>query len=240
VRSNTPVFSPTNSFLGQGNQGRTWQKIIRTCCRRSLIRVNLPFRSRRLRSLQDPAACAVSRLSSGTALSLILVCLSFFLPFLFSYLVPDEGIRFRGKTIPECQQLLPKAPGGSEPLPEGLFWLLLTGEVPTPEQVAELSKDWAARAAIPEFVEELLDRCPPTLHPMSQFSLAVTAASFSPPVVLFMSDNLSQLNHDSAFAKAYSQGISKKDYWGPVFEDSMDLWGASFIPSHQSFLMTIF
>lgn len=90
---------------------------------------------------------------------------------------PDEGIRFRGKTIPECQELLPKAPGGSEPLPEGLFWLLLTGEVPTPEQVQELSKDWAARAAIPEFVEEILDRCPSTLHPMSQFSLAVTAVS---------------------------------------------------------------
>jgi len=123
-----------------------------------------------------------------------------------SVLDADEGIRFRGKTIPECQELLPKAPGGNEPLPEGLFWLLLTGEVPTAEQVAELSKDWAARAAIPEFVEEILDRCPPTLHPMSQFSLAVTA-----------------LNHDSAFAKAYSQGISKKDYWGPTFEDSMDL-----------------
>lgn len=102
-------------------------------------------------------------------------------PFLCSPRSVEEGIRFRGKTIPECQHLLPKAPGGSEPLPEGLFWLLLTGEVPTPEQVAELSKDWAARAAIPEFVEELLDRCPPTLHPMSQFSLAVTAASFSFP-----------------------------------------------------------
>lgn len=87
----------------------------------------------------------------------------------------EEGIRFRGKTIPECQAELPKAPGGSEPLPEGLFWLLVTGEVPTQEQVAALSKDWAARAVIPEFVEELLDRCPPTLHPMSQFSLAVTA-----------------------------------------------------------------
>ncbi|KAJ3734192.1 citrate synthase-like protein [Lentinula guzmanii] len=123
-----------------------------------------------------------------------------------SVLDADEGIRFRGKTIPECQELLPKAPGGSEPLPEGLFWLLLTGEVPTQEQVAELSKDWAARAAIPSFVEELLDRCPPTLHPMSQFSLAVTA-----------------LNHDSAFAKAYQDGISKKEYWGPTFEDSMDL-----------------
>ena len=89
----------------------------------------------------------------------------------------EEGIRFRGKTIPEIQEALPKAPGGSEPLPEGLFWLLLTGEIPTQEQVDALSKDWAARAAIPEFVEELLDRCPPTLHPMSQFSLAVTAVS---------------------------------------------------------------
>ena len=90
----------------------------------------------------------------------------------------EEGIRFRGKTIPECQELLPRASGGSEPLPEALFWLLLTGEVPTAEQVQELSKDWAARASIPEFVEEILDRCPATLHPMSQFSLAVTAVCY--------------------------------------------------------------
>ena len=87
----------------------------------------------------------------------------------------EEGIRFRGKSIPECQEALPKAPGGSEPLPEGLFWLLLTGEIPTQEQVTALSKDWAARSSLPSFVEEILDRCPPTLHPMSQFSLAVTA-----------------------------------------------------------------
>ncbi|KAF8199487.1 citrate synthase [Pholiota molesta] len=99
-----------------------------------------------------------------------------------SVLDPEEGIRFRGKTIPEIQKLLPKAPGGSEPLPEGLFWLLVTGEIPTHEQVAELSRDWAARSAIPEF-----------------------------------------LNHNSAFAKAYQDGVSKKEYWGPTFEDSMDL-----------------
>ncbi len=90
-------------------------------------------------------------------------------------LFTEEGIRFRGKTIPEIQEALPKAPGGSEPLPEGLFWLLVTGEIPTQEQVTALSKDWAARSSIPSFVEEILDRCPPTLHPMSQFSLAVTA-----------------------------------------------------------------
>ncbi|KAG1735775.1 citrate synthase-like protein [Suillus lakei] len=123
-----------------------------------------------------------------------------------SVLDPEEGIRFRGKSIDECKSLLPAAPGGTEPLPEGLFWLLLTGEIPSKEQVAELSRDWAARAEIPDFVKEIIDRCPPTLHPMSQFSMAVTA-----------------LNHDSAFAKAYQDGVSKKEYWGYTFEDSMDL-----------------
>jgi citrate synthase len=52
-----------------------------------------------------------------------------------SVLDPDEGIRFRGYSIPECQKLLPKAKGGSEPLPEGLFWLLITGDVPNESQV---------------------------------------------------------------------------------------------------------
>lgn len=55
-----------------------------------------------------------------------------------SVLDPDEGIRFRGLSIPECQQKLPKAPGGEEPLPEGLFWLLLTGDVPSAAQVKSI------------------------------------------------------------------------------------------------------
>jgi citrate synthase len=55
-----------------------------------------------------------------------------------SVLDPDEGIRFRGYSIPECQKLLPKAPGGTEPLPEGLFWLLVTGDIPTEKQVSSI------------------------------------------------------------------------------------------------------
>ena len=88
----------------------------------------------------------------------------------------------------------------------GLFWLLLTGEVPSEQQVRDLSAEWAARSDVPKFVEELIDRCPSDLHPMAQFSLAVTA-----------------LEHESSFSKAYAKGISKKDYWGYTFEDSMDL-----------------
>lgn len=123
-----------------------------------------------------------------------------------SVLDSEEGIRFRGKTIPECQELLPKAPGGEEPLPEGLFWLLLTGEVPSEQQVRSLSADWAARADLPKHVEDLIDRCPADLHPMAQFSIAVVA-----------------LERESEFAKAYAKGINKKEYWSYTFEDSMNL-----------------
>ena len=45
-----------------------------------------------------------------------------------SLLDPEEGIRFRGYSIPELQKQLPAAIEGGEPLPEGLLWLLLTGE----------------------------------------------------------------------------------------------------------------
>src|ERR1700761_6409690 len=53
-----------------------------------------------------------------------------------SLLDAQEGIRFRGYPIPELQQKLPKAQGGPEPLPEGLFHLMLLGELPTEDDVA--------------------------------------------------------------------------------------------------------
>lgn len=105
-----------------------------------------------------------------------------------SVLDADEGIRFRGLSIPECQKVLPKAPGGAEPLPEGLFWLLITGDVPSQSQVDQLSREWANRAALPGHVVTMLNNFPATLHPMSQLSAAITA-----------------LNHESKYAKAYSE-----------------------------------
>jgi citrate synthase len=37
----------------------------------------------------------------------------------------------RGYTIPQLKEFLPNAVADGEPLPEGLFWLLMTGELPT-------------------------------------------------------------------------------------------------------------
>jgi len=123
-----------------------------------------------------------------------------------SVLDADEGIRFRGYTIPECQELLPKGPGGEEPLPEGLFWLLVTGDIPTEAQVKGLSEDWASRAELPSHVVTMLNNFPSHLHPMAQFSAAIAA-----------------LNSESKFAKAYGEGVHKTKYWEANFEDSMDL-----------------
>lgn len=123
-----------------------------------------------------------------------------------SHLDANEGIEFRGYTIPQCQELLPKADGGEEPLPEGIFWLLMTGEIPTKAQVDNLSKEWAAHADLPQHVVQMLNNFPETLHPMSQFSAAITA-----------------MNSESKFAKAYAQGVPKSSYWEYIFEDTMDL-----------------
>src|SRR5512143_1741472 len=73
-----------------------------------------------------------------------------------SYLDPQEGIRFRGKTIPETFAALPKVPGKEQPYCEGFFYFLLTGEVPTMAQTLEVVEDWKARAAIPAYVVDVL------------------------------------------------------------------------------------
>src|SRR5210317_2598946 len=51
-----------------------------------------------------------------------------------SYLDPNEGIRFRGYTIPETFEALPKPGGAEAPYVEGHLWLLLTGEMPSAEE----------------------------------------------------------------------------------------------------------
>lgn len=123
-----------------------------------------------------------------------------------SVLDANEGIRFHGKTIKECQSILPKGKTGQEMLPEGMFWLLLTGQVPTEGQVRALSRTFAENAELPEFVVKMMDAFPTTLHPMTQMSIAVSA-----------------LNHDSKFARMYEKGLNKADYWEPTFDDSIQL-----------------
>jgi citrate synthase len=77
-----------------------------------------------------------------------------------SKLDPEEGIRFRGYSIPELRENLPKVHPEGEPLPEGLFYLMLTGDMPSDDDVAFLSKEWASRAVLPDYVYKVIDALP--------------------------------------------------------------------------------
>ncbi|KAL5973843.1 Citrate synthase 4, mitochondrial [Asimina triloba] len=149
-----------------------------------------------------------------------------------SLLDPDEGIRFRGLSIPECQKVLPAAHPGGEPLPEGLLWLLLTGKVPSKEQVTALSKELQSRATVPSncislflrivtahasqseimerkllnHVYKAIEALPLTAHPMTQFATGVLA-----------------LQVQSEFQKEYEKGIPKSKFWEPTYEDALNL-----------------
>jgi citrate synthase len=123
-----------------------------------------------------------------------------------SKLDSEEGIRFRGYSIPELRTKLPKAPGGAEPLPEGIFYLMLIGELPTEDDVIEVGNNWARRSNVPKHVFDMLDSLPLSTHPMTQFCTAVLA-----------------LQTESVFAASYRKGINKKEYWDPMYEDVMNL-----------------
>lgn len=123
-----------------------------------------------------------------------------------SLLDANEGIRFRGYSIPELREKLPKADGGQEPCPEGLFFLMLVGEIPSDDIAGHISAVWARRSHVPNHVFQVIEAFPISTHPMTQFCAAVLA-----------------LQTESKFAKAYEEGISKKEYWDYVYEDSMTL-----------------
>ena len=92
-----------------------------------------------------------------------------------SLLDSQEGIRFRGYSIPELQAKLPKAPGGTEPLPEGIFYLMLTGEVPSEGDVREMTPTGRSAPKMPAHVFKTVDALPVDAHPMTQFVTGVMA-----------------------------------------------------------------
>lgn len=123
-----------------------------------------------------------------------------------SKLDANEGIRFRGYSIQELQQKLPKLHEDGEPLPEGLFYLMMIGEIPEKDDVINISKDWATRAHVPQHVFDVIDALPKNSRPMTQFSTAILSMAY-----------------DSVFQKAYRAGVNKKFYWDFMYEDVMTL-----------------
>ncbi|MBL7817366.1 MAG: citrate (Si)-synthase, eukaryotic [Saprospiraceae bacterium] len=122
-----------------------------------------------------------------------------------SLLDAQEGIRFRGFSIPELQEKLPTG-RGKEPLPEGLFWLMLTGEIPTEEEALWLTNEWERRCKVPQHVFDTINALPKDTHAMTMFTIGINA-----------------LQTESIFAHRYEEGFPKSEYWDATYEDSMNL-----------------
>jgi citrate synthase len=123
-----------------------------------------------------------------------------------SYLDPEEGVRFRGKTIRETFDALPKVPGSEYPYVEGFWYFLLTGEVPSLEQTLEVVADFQSRRQVPQYVFDALRAMPRDLHPMAMLSAAIVV-----------------MQRESIFATRYNEGMGKGDFWDPMYEDSCNL-----------------
>jgi citrate synthase len=123
-----------------------------------------------------------------------------------SMLDPKVGVKYRGYTLKECNEKLPKWGSSKIGLPEAAYWLLLTGEIPTDAQVKALNAELHKREALPESVISLIDGLSKDVHPMTQLSMGLLA-----------------LQPNSSFYKKYREGANKADLWKFVLEDSLDL-----------------
>jgi len=123
-----------------------------------------------------------------------------------SFVDPNEGIRFRGHTLPVVLGKLPKPDGAEMPYVGGLYYLLMIGDFPTKEQALEVEAEWAKNSKVPDHVFKVLRDMPKDTHPMALFSQAILT-----------------LQNDSKFAKRYAEGMSKMDLWEPALDDAMTL-----------------
>lgn len=123
-----------------------------------------------------------------------------------SYVDPAEGIRLRGYTIPELLNKLPRLEGTEMPLVGGLYYLLLSGEIPSLEEALEIEQEWRLRAEVPGYVFDVLRAMPAQTSAMTLFSQAILA-----------------LQTEAEFSKKYDQGLKKEDMWEPMFEDSLNM-----------------
>lgn len=109
---------------------------------------------------------------------------------------PDKGLIIRGHPIAEL----------AGRLPEEVFWLLLTGQLPDASSVETLRADLASRSTVPEYVWRVLDAMPSDAHPMCLFTTAIVC-----------------MEGESVFRKRYDEGLRKEDFWEPTLEDALTI-----------------
>ncbi len=114
-----------------------------------------------------------------------------------SLVEPDKGLIIRG---------IPLLEGLTEKWPEEIFWLLLTGELPTVEERDSLSREYAERSDVPGYVWDVLRAMPKDSHPMAMLNTGILI-----------------MEKESRFRAGYDAGVKKTEYWDPMYEEAIDL-----------------
>ena len=112
-----------------------------------------------------------------------------------SYLDPQEGIRFRGKNIPETFAALPKlpAPNTRRWSPSGTS--CSPARSPPQARPRRSSQDFKAAPSVPAYVFDVLRALPKDSHPMVMLSTGMLA-----------------MQKESKFNRLY-HSLKKNDYW---------------------------
>ncbi len=120
--------------------------------------------------------------------------------------VDENGLQVHALPIRQVIQMLPRAEGHEYPLTGGLYYFLLSGEMPGLAEANFMEEEWKKRMALPDYVENMLRSMPPDEHPMTMFSQAILA-----------------MQATSLFARQYSDSLQKEEYWIPTLEDALNL-----------------
>ncbi len=113
-----------------------------------------------------------------------------------SVVEPDKGLIIRGIPVMEL----------TEKLPEEIFWLLITGELPSADELKGFQKELKDAGEVPAYIWKVLKAMPKTSHPMAMLDTAILA-----------------MENESAFRKRYTEGMTKQEYWGPALEDAIKI-----------------
>ena len=108
----------------------------------------------------------------------------------------DKGLIIRGIPLLEITHILP----------EEVFFLLLTGRLPSKDELTDLKKDFSSHLEVPDYVWRVLSEMPDDAHPMTLFNTGILA-----------------MQNESVFRKKYDDGMPKTEFWEAILEDGIRL-----------------
>ncbi|NOZ04027.1 MAG: citrate (Si)-synthase [FCB group bacterium] len=109
---------------------------------------------------------------------------------------PETGLIIRGRPLLDITNILP----------EEVFYLLLTGDLPNEEALKDLQDQLAEHNDVPGYVWDVLEAMPEDSHPMTMFDTAILT-----------------MERESIFHRRYDEGLHKQDFWKAILEDAIRL-----------------